>query len=190
MTWNTLIAAIKAAGGPTYQYRQIDPVDGTRTAASRAATSARASCSAPTAGWRSSTARAARRPTPTAVADAQRAPQLTFSPGRIDPTNPAFDDSRKPLAGEFTYDGQDRCSWSRNHFNSKGGDDPLFGRFQPPVRGQRGPAAPAGDDRQRLRRATSSRADPRANVVVLGDLNDFEFSETLEILRGPADCWT
>ena len=26
-TWNLLIAAIQAAGGPTYQYRQIDPVD-------------------------------------------------------------------------------------------------------------------------------------------------------------------
>ena len=27
LTWNTLIAAITAAGGPVYQYRQIDPVD-------------------------------------------------------------------------------------------------------------------------------------------------------------------
>ena len=27
VTWNTLIAAIAAAGGPAYQYRQIDPVD-------------------------------------------------------------------------------------------------------------------------------------------------------------------
>jgi predicted extracellular nuclease len=26
-TWNGLIAAIQAVGGPTYQYRQIDPVD-------------------------------------------------------------------------------------------------------------------------------------------------------------------
>ena len=29
-------------------------------------------------------------------------PQLSLSPGRIDPTNPAFANSRKPLAGEFT----------------------------------------------------------------------------------------
>ncbi len=32
-------------------------------------------------------------------------PQLSFSPGRIDPTNPAFNTSRKPLAGEFTFIG-------------------------------------------------------------------------------------
>ena len=27
-------------------------------------------------------------------------------------------------------------------------------------------------------------ADPRANVIVLGDINDFEFSETIDILEG------
>src|SRR4029079_17348955 len=27
VTWNTLIAAITSAGGPTYQYRQINPVN-------------------------------------------------------------------------------------------------------------------------------------------------------------------
>ncbi len=27
-------------------------------------------------------------------------------------------------------------------------------------------------------------ADPDANVIVLGDINDFEFSETVEILLG------
>ena len=46
---DALIAAIKAAGGPTYQYRRSTRCP-TRTAASRAATSASASCSAPTRG--------------------------------------------------------------------------------------------------------------------------------------------
>jgi uncharacterized protein len=27
-------------------------------------------------------------------------------------------------------------------------------------------------------------ADPRANVIVLGDINDFEFSQTVELLEG------
>jgi predicted extracellular nuclease len=27
-------------------------------------------------------------------------------------------------------------------------------------------------------------ADPRANVIVLGDINDFEFSETVRLLEG------
>ena len=53
-------------------------------------------------------------------------PALTFSPGRLDPTSAAFDNSRKPLAGEFTFHGA-RLFVVANHFNSKGGDDPLFG---------------------------------------------------------------
>ena len=69
-----------------------------------------------------------------------------------------------------------------NHFNSKGGDDPLGGRFQPPVE---------SSTVQRHKQATVVAgfvedilaADPRAAVAVLGDLNDFQFSETLEILE-------
>ena len=62
-----------------------------------------------------------------------------------------------------------------NHFNSKGGDEPLFGRFQPPTRrseAQRHQQAQIVHDFV----AADPAADPNANVVVLGDLNDFEFS--------------
>ena len=59
-TYNKLIDAIEAAGGPAYQFRQINPVDG-QEAASRAATSGSDSCSGPTAGSPSSNARAAAR---------------------------------------------------------------------------------------------------------------------------------
>ncbi len=109
------------------------------------------------------------------------APQLSFSPGRIDPTNPAFLNSRKPLAGEFRWNGRTLFVVG-NHFNSKGGDDPLFGRVQPPVRStevQRHQQANVVADfvEQLLD------ADRRARVIVLGDLNDFEFSETLDILE-------
>jgi predicted extracellular nuclease len=70
-----------------------------------------------------------------------------------------------------------------NHFNSKGGDQPLFGRFQPPIR---------SSEAQRHRQAQIVNdfvdallaADPNANVIVLGDINDFEFSETVSILEG------
>jgi uncharacterized protein len=27
-------------------------------------------------------------------------------------------------------------------------------------------------------------ADPQANVIVLGDINDFEFAQTVELLQG------
>jgi uncharacterized protein len=68
-----------------------------------------------------------------------------------------------------------------NHFNSKGGDQPLTSRFQPPLR---------SSEVQRHQQAAEVRTfvddlqsiDPEANVVVLGDINDFEFSQTLATL--------
>jgi predicted extracellular nuclease len=68
------------------------------------------------------------------------------------------------------------------HFNSKSGDQPLFGRFQPPVR---------VSETQRHAQATIVRdfvagilaEDPTARVLVLGDINDFQFSRTVEILE-------
>ena len=159
------------------------PGRATRTAASRAATSASASCSAPTAGCRSSTGRAATRRPTDGRRDTPRGAQLSFSPGRIDPTNPAFTNSRKPLAGEFCGRAR-RCSSIANHFNSKGGDDPLFGRFQPPDRvteAQRHQQATVVADFVARRPRAPTRD---ANVVVLGDLNDFEFSRDARDPRG------
>ena len=69
-----------------------------------------------------------------------------------------------------------------NHFNSKGGDQPLFGRFQPPTRVtevQRHQQAQVVNDFVDQILA----ADPAAKIIVLGDINDFEFSETVEILE-------
>ena len=69
-------------------------------------------------------------------------PQLTLSPGRIDAGRRAWTASRKPLAGEFRWRGRTVFAIG-NHFSSKGGDDPLFGHFQPPVRHTEiGPDAP------------------------------------------------
>ena len=106
---------------------------------------------------------------------------LKYSPGRIDPTNDAFTNSRKPLAAEFLYRGRTVFAIA-NHFNSKGGDDPLGGRLQPPVE---------SSTVQRHKQANVLAgfvedildADPRAAVAVMGDFNDFQFSETLEILE-------
>ena len=107
---------------------------------------------------------------------------LTLNPGRIDPTNSAFSSSRKPLAAEFTFNGE-KLIVIANHFNSKGGDEALFGKHQPPV---------LGSEAQRIKIAqvvNSFVADvlnknAKANVVLLGDLNDFEFSNPLTALKG------
>ncbi len=102
---------------------------------------------------------------------------LSLGAGRIDPTNPAFTNSRKPLVTEFTVDGQ-QIIVIANHFNSKGGDQPLYGPTQPPIR---------GTEAQRLAQAQAVGSfvqgllaiNPNANIVVTGDLNDFQFAGTL-----------
>jgi uncharacterized protein len=66
-------------------------------------------------------------------------PQLSLSPGRIqadtsDPDSPrakAFDGTRKPLVGEFTYN-KHTLFVIGNHWSCKQADEPLFGRHQPP----------------------------------------------------------
>ncbi|HEY8784902.1 MAG TPA: lamin tail domain-containing protein [Candidatus Limnocylindria bacterium] len=180
VTIGNLITAISTAGGPTYGYRQINPVndqDGGEPGGNIRQIflfrTDRGLSFVDRLGGDSTTA--------TTVTSVGGTAQLSFSPGRIDPTNAAWNSSRKPLAAEFLFNGQ-RLYVVANHFNSKGGDQPLTGRFQPPVRSsevQRHQQATIEADFVQQIRAI----DPNANVVVLGDLNDFEFSDTIHILE-------
>ena len=181
VAWTRLIQAIQAAGGPSYQYRQIDPV-------------ANADGGAPggniRVGFLFRTDRGLEffdRPgggatTPTAVVAHPSGPRLTLSPGRIDPANPAYADTRKSLAGEFKFRGKKLIAIAV-HFSSKGDDQPLFGRFQPPTRlsevARHGQAQVVNDFVDDV-----LAADPKAYALVLGDINDFEFSDTVDILEG------
>ena len=158
LTFDTLIEAIVAAGGPRYEYRQIDPVDGQDGGE-------------PGGNIRTG---------------------FLFNPDRVDfvdgslqrltdPAGGAFDSSRKPLVGEFVFNGE-HITVIGNHFNSKGGDQPLFGVTQPPV---------LSSEEQRMKQAAIVAehvegllaADPGASVIVLGDLNDFEFSNPVGLLK-------
>jgi predicted extracellular nuclease len=180
-TYNALIAAISGAGGPTYQFAQLNPTDdqdgGEPGGNIRVGFLYRTDRGVAFVSRPGGTATAA-----VDVVAGANGPELTQSPGRIDPTNSAFNSSRKPLVGEFTFNGQ-KLFLIGNHFNSKGGDQPLFGRFQPPTR---------SSEVQRKQQAQIVRAfvddilaiDPDANVIVLGDINDFQFSEVLTILEG------
>lgn len=179
-TWTTLISAIAAAGGPTYEYRQIDPVDdqdggepgGNIRVGFLFRTDRGVSFTDRAGGTSTST---------TTVIDHPSGPRLSASPGRIDPLNAAWTTSRKPLVGEFRMRGK-KVFLIVNHFASKGGDQPLFGHFQPPQRSsevQRHAQAQVVNDFVDELLA----ADPRANVIVLGDINDFEFSQTVSILE-------
>ena len=180
-TWGILIAAIQAAGGPTYEYRQIDPVNnqdggapGGNIRVGFLFRTDRGLSFIDRPGAMSTTANA--------VTGIGASTQLLYSPGRIDPTNTVFNTSRKPLAGEFMFNGH-HLFVIANHWNSKGGDEPLFGVDQPPV---------FSSEIQRNQQATVVHefvnailtTDPNANVLVMGDLNDFQFSSALETLMG------
>ncbi len=106
--------------------------------------------------------------------------KLSASPGRINPESPAWENSRKPLVGEFVFRGKPVFVIG-NHFASKGGDQPLHGRYQEPTR---------SSETQRVQQAAEVntfvtsllKADRSAHVVALGDFNDFEFSPTMKAL--------
>ncbi|PZS17842.1 MAG: hypothetical protein DLM57_07570, partial [Pseudonocardiales bacterium] len=187
VTLAKLTAAISAAGGPAYSVRTVDPVndkDGGQPGGNiRVAflfNPARVSFvdAGATTVNRSTTA--------TAVVKSHGKPALTLSPGRVDPTNPVWNNSRKPLAGQFRFGGQDVFVIA-NHFDSKGGDQSADGRFQFPEQSSQvqrsGQAQVLHDFVSKL-----LAVDKKAQVVVAGDLNDFPFSAPVIALRtGTAD---
>ncbi|MFJ7829579.1 endonuclease [Peribacillus sp. NPDC097284] len=171
-----VIDKIKASGGPTYQYIDIAPED-------------KADGGAPggniRVGFLYNTDRVklveGTKGKPTESV-AYKGDKLTLNPGRIDPTNSAFASSRKPLAAQFEFKGESVVVVA-NHFNSKGGDQPLFGKNQPPV---------LSSEVQRLKIASIvnqfvkgiTEENPDEHIVLLGDFNDFEFSAPLKELKG------
>lgn len=108
--------------------------------------------------------------------------QLTLNPGRILPEHEAFEGIRKPLAAQFEFQGESLIVIA-NHLNSKIGDEPTFGQHQPPV---------AASEALRMELAQLlnnfithvQTENPNENIVVLGDMNDFEFSAPLDVLKG------
>lgn len=171
-------AAIVAAGGPAYDWRSIDPQNGKDGGEpggnirqvflfnpARVSFVDRAGGDATT---------------PTAVTGGHGDAHLTLSPGRVDPANAAWTDSRKPLAGEFTFRGR-TVFVIANHFGSKGGDESIVSHHQPPNR---------SSEAKRLLQAKAVNAfvkdivalDKQADVLVVGDINDFEFSGTTQAM--------
>lgn len=177
-----LTAAIVAAGGPQYSYRTIDPAndrDGGQPGGNIRVVflfnDARVSFVDQGA------ATVNRTTTGTQVSKVDGQPALSLSPGRIDPANPVWNSSRKPLVGEFSFGGKPVFVIA-NHFDSKLGDQSQDGRFQFPAQSsalqRSGQAQVEHDFVQKILDAKKG-----ADVVVLGDLNDYQFSPALASLR-------
>ncbi|MGA5041900.1 endonuclease/exonuclease/phosphatase family protein [Streptomyces capoamus] len=185
-TVGKLIDAITAAGGPRYEWRSVNPVndqDGGEPGGNIRQVflfNPERVSFVDRAGGDSTTA--------VGVTKVRGKAQLTVSPGRIDPANAAWNKSRKPLAGEFVFRGK-TVFVIANHLNSKGGDQGLTAQYQPPVR---------SSEIQRHAQATVVNAfvkdilsaQKNAEVIALGDMNDFEFSGTAQILEGDGELWS
>ncbi|MFF3770065.1 endonuclease/exonuclease/phosphatase family protein [Streptomyces sp. NPDC002232] len=170
--------AIVAAGGPAYSWRSIDPENGKDGGEPGGNirqvflfNPARVSFTDRPGGDAT---------TGTAVTGSKGRAALTLSPGRVDPSNAAWEASRKPLAGEFVFRGR-TVFVIANHFGSKGGDESIVSHHQPPTR---------SSEAKRLLQAQAVNAfvkditavDKQADVLVVGDINDFEFSGTTRAL--------
>lgn len=166
-TLRALAEAVRAAGGPAYAFLDVPPVDGTLGGA-------------PGGNIR-----------PAFLYNPERVRLVSYRSltppvlARVGiPDSLAFQDSRNPLAALFEYAGQ-RFTLINNHLTSRYGSTPIFGAIQPFVQ--------AGEEKREAQvRALSSyvaqlvAADTGARVIVLGDLNTFEFTDDLtDILPGP-----
>lgn len=185
-TLTRLVDAVEQAGGPTYEFRQIDPVDkedGGQPGANirvaflfnpRRVISVDRGQAGPRDVVEPQVAEGAVRP--------------SLSPGRIDPTAVAFSGdeergfqpSRKSLVCEFRF-GEERIIVLNNHWVSKRPDTGDFGMHQPPRR-------PSEDQRSQQAWLITDLVnrmlalDEQAGIVVLGDFNDHEFRPPLRIL--------
>ncbi|MFD4610326.1 lamin tail domain-containing protein [Streptomyces sp. NPDC058440] len=176
-----LTDAIVAAGGPRYEYRQINPVndkDGGQPGGNIRTVflfDPKRVTFVDRPGGDSLTA--------VDVVGKGSDTHLSVSPGRIAPTDEAWNSSRKPLVGEFLTKNNKKIFVIANHLNSKGGDQNVAGRIQEPVR---------SSEIQRNKQATLENAfvkkleaaDPKALIVSLGDYNDYQFSSAMKTLTG------
>jgi VCBS repeat-containing protein len=157
-----LIAAIEAAGGPTYRYIEVAP------------TAAGVSGGEPGGNIRNGF-----------LYNPQRVSYVEGSAVRIADMNPtngdAFAGSRMPLVAQFIFHGETITAISV-HNTSRGGSDSLFGATQPP--------ANEGDAKRIDQTAAINdflaelyARDPDAHVALMGDFNAFQFERSLTQLE-------
>ncbi|RMZ77306.1 hypothetical protein DV737_g4455, partial [Chaetothyriales sp. CBS 132003] len=175
-TLDTLTSAITSAGGPQYSYTYISPVnnqDGGQPGGNIRV-----------AYLYNPTILALHNPNPGSATDAvtvEAGPTLNYNPGRIDPTNAAWDSSRKPLVAQWDVlpTSSESTFFTINlQWTSKLGSTTIEGDPRPLVDG-------GVDQRTQQANLTAAFAqsivavDSNANVLVAGDFNEFDFVQPL-----------
>jgi predicted extracellular nuclease len=162
----TLVAfrdAIVAAGGPRYEFFDVAPADG------RAG-------GVPGGNIRNAFLYNSKRVR--LLSSQSLTPAVLAAVGARDSL--AFQEARDPLEGVFEFRGRS-LRVVNNHLTSRFGSTPAFGAVQPFV--QAGEPARAAQTRALHNYATHLLAsDSGARLIILGDMNTFEFSNELAVL--------
>lgn len=179
MTLGKLADAVVAAGGPRYEFRVIDP--GNNEDGGQPGGNIRVAVFFNPARVSFVDRGSAGKLDATAVEEDGSGTRLTLSPGRVDPANPCFgsaeggagEPTRKSLAAELQFGGK-TIFLIVNHLKSKRGDDAAFGVTQPPVYKTEVQRTCQAEVVGAFAASILAR-DPRAALVVLGDMNEHEF---------------
>ncbi|EMD86011.1 hypothetical protein COCC4DRAFT_83474 [Bipolaris maydis ATCC 48331] len=180
LTLTTLSAAIVAAGGPNYSFTEIVPVDDQD--------GGQPGGNIRTAYLYKPNVLRLYKPNPGSSLDATEVvagPTLKYNPGRIEPANAAWNNSRKPLVAQWEV--IEKASAKKPnvfftvnvHFASKGGSSSIHGDARPPVNGGVG-------DRLEQSRLTANfvkdilSQDKNARIITAGDYNEFAFVQPLK----------
>jgi predicted extracellular nuclease len=171
-TLEALVAAIAAAGGPNYAFFDVAPADG-------------ASGGVPGGNIRNAF-----------LYNPERVSLIEFESltesvlADIGVSNPAaFAGTRDPLKAVFTFNGAELLVIN-NHLTSRFGSTPVFGGPQPFVQAGEGEReAQVGALNEVVDEVLA--LDENANIVVLGDINTFQFTnDLLDILPGDDNVLT
>lgn len=173
VTLQTLADAIYKISGVTYSFVEIAPTDGQD--------GGEPGGNIRVAYFYKPTLFTLRNPHPGTATDKTEilpGPELSFNPGRIDPLNTAWRNSRKPLVAAFDTPAGATVFAINVHFGSKGGSSSLHGDARPPVNG-----AVAARGAQAAAVAAFIKDlqthDSDARVVVAGDFNEFTYVQPM-----------
>ncbi|KAG6844606.1 hypothetical protein H0H87_005540 [Tephrocybe sp. NHM501043] len=111
-------------------------------------------------------------------------PLISFNPGRIDPTNTAWNASRKPLVAEWQTPNGEKLFTINVHLASKGGSSSTWGDARPPVN------SPVDARINQISlvgsfAASLVAADMKTNILLAGDFN--EYIQTREVFKPVTD---
>ncbi len=120
--------------------------------------------------------------TPNTVESKDGRARLALNPGRVEPQDPAFAETRRTLAAEFTFRGHTVVVLD-SHLSSRREDDATFGPRQPPVLNSEPKRLAQAQAVHRFVRELAEK-DPQVTILHLGDCNDFHFRPALQALAG------